>query len=157
MFHIGDKIFYPMHGAGTIIDIEEKVILGETHSYYVLQLSIQNLKVMLPVNNVEAIGIREIISEDAANNTIDFFHHCDETCNENWNKRYRENIEKIKSSDLRDVALVAKTLILRDQKKPLSNVERKILVNAKNILISELVLAKNSTYEEIKKLLNLEI
>ncbi len=155
VFHIGDKIFYPMHGAGTIINIEENKILGEVHKYYVLQLPIKDMKVMLPISNTEAIGIREIISEDAANYTIDYFHHYDETYNGNWNKRYRENVEKIKSSNLNDVAEVAKALLIREQEKSLSNVERKLLNSSKNILISELVLAKQSTYDEIEALLSL--
>lgn len=155
MFDIGDKIFYPMHGAGIIIGIEESKILGEIHKYYVVELPIKDMKVMLPISKTETIGIRKIISSDAANETIEFFHQYDETCNDNWNKRYRENIEKIKSSNLNEVAAVVKTLMLREMEKPLSNVERKLLINAKNILISELVLSKESTYDEIECLLTL--
>ncbi|MBQ9737454.1 MAG: CarD family transcriptional regulator, partial [Clostridia bacterium] len=84
------------------------------------------------------------------------FQTCGEDCNDNWNQRYRENIEKLKSGNLNDVATVAKTLLLRDKKKSLSNAERKMLSNAKNILISELVLAKGNTYKEIEELLMAE-
>ena len=153
MFNIGDEIVYPMHGAGIIVDIEEKKILGELHKYYILQISISDMKVMLPVNNTETIGIRRIVSENAANDAIDHFLKCEEDENNNWNQRYRENIEKMKSGNLIDVATVAKTLMLRDSKKSLSNAERKMLSNAKNILISELVLAKGMTADEIKEIL----
>lgn len=153
MFHIGDRIVYPMHGAGIIVDIEEKKILGEVHKYYVMQISVSDMKVMLPVNNTETIGIRKISSDDAANEAINHFHTCSEDGNDNWNQRYRENIEKLKGGALIDVATVAKTLLLRDRKKSLSNAERKMLSNAKNILISELVLAKDKTYTEIEQLL----
>ena len=153
MFHIGDEIVYPMHGAGIIIDIEEKKILGELHKYYILQISISDMKVMLPINNTDAIGIRKIVSEDAANEAINHFLNCDEDLNNNWNQRYREKIEKMKSGNLIEVATVAKTLLLRDNKKSLSNAERKMLSNAKNILVSELVLAKRMTADEIKELL----
>jgi CarD family transcriptional regulator len=145
-----------MHGAGIIVDIEEKKILGETHKYYVMQISVSDMKVMLPVNNTESIGIRKIVSEDAATAAIKHFQTCGEDCNDNWNQRYRENIEKLKSGNLTDVATVAKTLLLRDKKKSLSNAERKMLSNAKNILISELVLAKGNTYKEIEELLMAE-
>ncbi len=155
MFHIGDEIVYPMHGAGIIVDIEEKTILGELHQYYILQISISDMKVMLPVNNLDAIGIRKIVSEDAANEAINHFLTCAEDDNNNWNKRYRENIEKLKTGNLMDVAFVAKTLLLRDRKKSLSNAERKMLSNAKNILISELILAKRMSADEIKDLLAL--
>lgn len=153
MFHIGDKIVYPMHGAGIIVDIEEKKILGELHSYYVMQISVSDMKVMLPVNNTENIGIRKVVSEDAATDAIAYFQSCGEDFNDNWNQRYRDNIEKLKNGSIMDVATVAKTLLLRDKRKSLSNAERKMLSNAKNILISELVLAKGKTYTEIEELL----
>lgn len=153
MFHIGDRIVYPMHGAGIIVDIEEKKILGEIHQYYVVQISVSNMKVMLPVDNTESIGIREIVSSDVADKAIKYFIDCSEDCNDNWNQRYRENIDKLKSGDLTEVATVAKTLMLRDKKKSLSNAERKMLSNAKSIFISELVLAKEKSYDEIETLL----
>lgn len=153
MFHIGDKIVYPMHGAGIIVDIEEKRILGETHKYYIVQISVSDMKVMLPINNTASIGIRKIVSEDAADTAINYFHSCCDNSTDNWNQRYRENIEKLKSGSLMDVVTVAKTLLLRDRRKSLSNAERKMLSNAKNILISELILAKNKSYNEIEQLL----
>ncbi len=155
MFNIGDEIVYPMHGAGIIVDIEEKKILGELHKYYILQISVSDMKVMLPVNNTETIGIRRIVSENAANEAINHFLSCEEDENNNWNQRYRENIEKMKSGNLIDIATVAKTLLLRDNKKSLSNAERKMLSNAKNILISELVLAKRMSADKIKEILAL--
>ena len=130
MFDIGDRIVYPMHGAGIIVDIEEKKILGETHKYYIMQISVSDMKVMLPVNNTETIGIRKIVSEDTANTAIAHFHQCAEDTNDNWNQRYRDNMEKLKSGNLMEVATVAKTLLLRDRRKSLSNVERKLLSNA---------------------------
>ncbi len=154
MFDIGDRIVYPMHGAGVIVGIEEKKILGEVHKYYVVQISVSDMKVMLPVNNTETIGIRKIVSQDAANAAINHFHTCGEDCNDNWNQRYRDNIEKLKSGNLLDVVTVAKTLLLRDRKKSLSNAERKMLSNARNIMISELVLAKEQSYDEIESLLS---
>ncbi len=153
MFCIGDKIVYPMHGAGIIVDIEEKKILGELHKYYILQISISDMKVMLPVDNTETIGIRKIVSESAANEAINHFLNCPDEFNNNWNQRYRENIEKMRNGDIFDVATVAKTLMLRDNRKSLSNAERKMLSNAKNILISELVLSKQMSAEKIKELL----
>lgn len=155
MFHVGDKIVYPMHGAGEIIDIEEKKILGEVHKYYIMKLPIGDMKVMLPTTNAENIGIREISNEADADRAIDYFISCNEDGDSNWNRRYRENIEKIKSGDLIEVAEVAKTLLLRDRKRSLSNAERKMMTNAKNILISELVLAKHKTAGEIEQLLML--
>lgn len=154
MFKIGDKIVYPMHGAGTIIGIETKKILGELHEYYVLSIPIGDMKVMIPTDNLDEIGIREVSTEKKADETIDVFLNADEEITEsNWNKRYRENIERMKKGDILDVARIAKSLFVRDRKKSLSNAERKMLSNAKHILLSELVLSKKMTYEELENIL----
>lgn len=153
MFQIGDKVVYPMHGAGEIVGIEQKTILGEVHSYYVMQLSVSSMKVMLPTDNTEAIGVRDIVSEERADEIIEFFRTCEEEADTGWNKRYRENIDKIRSGNPFEVALVAKTLVMRNNRKPLSNAEHKMLLNAKSILISELVLAKHTTAENVEYLL----
>lgn len=154
MFKIGDKIVYPMHGAGTIIGIETKKILGEIHEYYVLSIPVGDMKVMIPTDNLDEIGIRDISTETEADEVIDVFKTCEEEIIENnWNKRYRENMDRMKKGNLKDIARITKSLFLRDQKKSLSNAERKMLNNAKHILMSELVLAKKMTYEDLENLL----
>ena len=153
MYNVGDKVVYPMHGAGVIEAIEEKRILGENHKYYILKMPIKDMKVMIPVDNIVGIGIRPVVSKDEADLVIGMFQSCDEDDNGNWNKRYRENIFRLKTGSLEDVAYVTKTLIMRNEKKNLSNAERKMLNNSKNILISELILSKNMTYDEVETLL----
>ncbi len=154
MFKIGDKIAYPMHGAGVIEGVENKRILGEEHQYYILKLSMGEIKVMVPIAKIEEIGIRYVVSEEQADVVIQEFRADDnDDSDQNWNKRYRENIEKLKIGKLHDVAHVTKTLLLRDKRKSLSNAERKMLNNAKNVLISELVLSKNTDYQTIENLL----
>lgn len=155
MFEIGDKVMYPMHGAGVIVGVEEREILGEVRKYFVLQVSKKNIKVLLPLDNLENTGIRNIVSEKEADEVIDFFCHVTEEDNFNWNKRYRDNIDKLKSGKIRDVAYVTKTLLLRDQRKSLSNAERKILSNAKSVLLSELETAKNMSCDEVMALLGI--
>ena len=155
MFEIGDKVMYPMHGAGVIVGVEEREILGEVRKYFVLSVSKKSVKVLLPIDNLEKTGIRNIVSEKEADEAIDFFLHITEDENSNWNKRYRENIDKLKSGNIRDVAYVTKTLLLRDRRKSLSNAERKILSNAKSVLLSELETAKNMTCDQVMELLGI--
>lgn len=155
MFEIGDKVMYPMHGAGVIVGIEEKEILGEVKKYFVLHVSGKNIKVLLPIDNLENTGIRSIVSKAEADRAIKYFSEVGYDDNSSWNKRYRENIDKLKSGKIEEVAYVAKTLLLRDKRKSLSNAERKILSNAKSILISELETAKNMSREEIEALLGI--
>lgn len=142
-----------MHGAGIIEGMEEKCILGEEHKYYVLKMPIGDMKVMIPVNNIEGIGVRSIVSAAEADNVLKVFSECKENDNSNWNKRYRENMERMRLGKLTEIACVTKTLMLRERRKNLSNAERKMLTNAKNILLSELVLAKEISYAEAERLL----
>lgn len=155
MFHTGDKIFYPMHGTGTIDGIEEKEILGEVHKYYVLKLSSsKSMNVMLPVSHAEDIGVRIIISSSDADATIEFFlSHEDKPCDESWNKRYRDNIERMKSNNPRDIAVIIKGLLIRKSHKALSSAEKRMVENAKHILISELALAKNVDADTVETML----
>ncbi|NLE24115.1 MAG: CarD family transcriptional regulator [Clostridiaceae bacterium] len=154
MFSIGDKIVYPMHGAGVIESIEEKEILGEKKSYYVMKMPVGDMKVMIPINNVDCIGIRDIINRNDADKV---FKALEVSCDEqtaNWNKRYRENMIKIKSGDVFEVAEVVKSLVSRERHKGLSTGERKMLNSAKQILISELVLAKNMNPMDVEDIIN---
>lgn len=154
MFNIGDKIVYPMHGAGIIEGIEEKEILGEKRKYYIMRMPIGDMKVMIPVDNIEEIGIREVIKYEEVSKVIDILKGDCTKMPQNWNRRYRANMEKIKSGDIYEIAAVVRNLMLRDFEKTLSTGERKMLNNAKQMLISEIVLAGNSSEEETEKLIN---
>jgi len=154
MFNIGDKVVYPMHGAGVIEAIEEQEILGEMRKYYVMRMPIGDMKVMIPTNNVKEIGLRQVIDEDGVQRVLSILHDKSNTMSLNWNHRYRNNLEKIKSGDVYEVAEVVKNLILREQEKGLSTGERKMLENARQILISELVLARGTEEEKIELMLD---
>jgi CarD family transcriptional regulator len=157
MFSIGDKIVYPMHGAGIIESIEEREILGELKSYYVMKMPVGDMKVMIPINNVDCIGIRDIINRNEADKVFNSLEtRCDEQTS-NWNKRYRENMIKIKSGDVFEVADVVKSLVIRERHRGLSTGERKMLNSAKQILISELVLAKNMNPMDVENIINTRI
>lgn len=154
MFNIGDKVVYPMHGAGVIEAIEEQEVLGETRKYYIMRIPIGDMKVMIPTNNVKEIGLRQVIDEDEVQKVLTILHDKQSTMSQNWNHRYRNNLEKIKSGNIYEVAEVVKNLILREQEKGLSTGERKMLENARQILISELVLAKGTEEEKIELMLD---
>ena len=104
MFFIGDRIVYPMHGAGIIEEIEEKEILGEHRKYYVLRVPCGEMKIMIPVESSQEIGIRAIISVEEMRRVIAFLSEDSTEMNSNWNRRYRENMEKLKTGDIYDVA-----------------------------------------------------
>ncbi len=153
MYSIGDKIVYPMHGAGVIEAIEEKEILGKKQQYYVMKMPIGEMKVMIPMASVQDIGIRQIVDIGQAEGVIEIFKSGQTDMSTNWNKRYRENMIKIKSGNIFEVANVVKNLMLRDKEKGLSTGERKMLNSAKQILVSELVLAKEMEQIDVENLL----
>jgi CarD family transcriptional regulator len=143
-----------MHGAGYIESIQEKSFLDEKRSYYVLKFSEGDIKVNVPVENAEKAGLRKIISRDEYNRVIESFKSNDETEeSSNWNRRNRENLEKMKSGDVFEIAAVIKGLLKREIKKSLSSSEKKMLGTSMQILVSELALASNKKDEEVKKII----
>jgi len=153
MYKIGDSVVYPMHGAGVIEDIEQKEILGKQQSYYVMRMPIGDMKVMVPMENAAGIGMRDVIGKAQAEEVLSEFRTVETDVIQNWNKRFRENMVKIKSGDIFEVSAVVKSLMLRDRQKGLSTGERKMLSNAKQILISEIVVATGIDYGSIEELL----
>ena len=150
MFNVGDKIVYPMHGAGTIDAIEEKNILGENQSYYIIKMP-GGVKVMVPTNKAEQVGVRNIINKDEAVKVISILGEDETEMSQNWNKRYRDNMDKMKSGDIYEVADVVRNLSFKQKEKGLSTGEKKMLSNAKQILVSELVLAEHASQSEVEE------
>ncbi len=156
MFNVGDKIVYPMHGAGTIDSIEEKNILGENQAYYVIRMP-GEVKVMVPTNKAEQIGVRNVIGKEEAEKVISILGEDETEMSQNWNKRYRDNMEKMKSGSIYEVADVVRNLSFKQKEKGLSTGEKKMLSNAKQILVSELVLAEHATQDEVEALIDNKI
>lgn len=150
MFNIGDKVVYPMHGAGVIVAIEEKEILGEERKYYVMQMPIGDMKVMVPVKNVEEVGVREIIGSEDLEKILLILQGTMSSMPQNWNRRYRANMDRIKSGDIFEIAAVVRNLMMLDMEKGLSTGEKKMLGSAKQMLFSEMVLVSDKELEEIE-------
>ena len=156
MFNIGDKIVYPMHGAGVIDSIEEKDILGEKQAYYILKMP-GEVKVMVPVDKAEQVGVRNIIDKTSADKVFTLLSQDETEMDKNWNKRYRDNMDKLKSGDIYEIADVVRNLSFKQKEKGLSTGEKKMLVNAEQILVSELVLAEQSSKDEMEELVDNKI
>ena len=150
MLQVGDKVVYPMHGAGVISGIENCEILGEGKSYYVLQMPLVNMKVMIPIDYVDNVGLRDVISEAKVDEVRDVLEDKPERALGSWNKRFHANLDRMKSGDICDVAAVARNLILQDRQHKISSGERRLLDLAKQILVSELVFACDKTPEEVE-------
>ena len=154
MYNIGDKIVYPMHGAGVIESIEEKVVLGKKQSYYIMKMTLTGeMTVMIPMDNCDEIGVRFVIDKEEGSKVLEEFRKAPISENENWNKRHRENMQKIKTGDIYQVLNVVKELMYRDKSKGLSTSERKMLNNAKQIMVSELVLSSVADKNDIESIM----
>ncbi len=154
MFKIGDKVVYPMHGAGVIEAIEEKEVLGERRKYYILRLPVGDMKVMIPTSNGKEIGLRAVVDWEGVQKVFHILRGQSSAMSPNWNRRYRANLDKIKSGSIYEVAEVVRNLVKRDREKGLSSGERKMLENARQILLSELVLATELEEDKAVSLLD---
>ena len=154
MFKIGDKVVHPMHGAGIIRDIVSGRVGGVTQDYYVFTMPRGGLLLKIPVANSDMVGLRSVVDGRYAEEVFSAVSGLEVDMTANWNRRYRENMERIKSGDLYEVARVIKGLTLRDAERGLSNGERKMLHSAKQIFISEMALVTGGSYQDTEGRLN---
>ena len=141
MYSAGDKVLYPMHGAGVIRQIERCEILGEVKDYYLLHVPCGDMEVMIPVEACDDIGVRPVVTQKEIDQAISVLRADSTETGGNWSKRYRANMEKLKTGDILLVAEVVRNLTRHDRGSGLSAGEKKMLSNARKILQSEIMLA----------------
>ncbi|NPA93938.1 MAG: CarD family transcriptional regulator [Thermodesulfobacteria bacterium] len=152
MFKVGDLAVYPAHGVGLIEAIEEKEIGGSTLVFYVMRILENDMKIMIPKNNTEAVGLRSIISPKDVERVYSILEEKDvKFTPQTWNRRYREYMERIKTGSIFDLAAVLRDLYILQMDKPLSFGEKKMLETAKTLLVKELSIARNKKEEEIER------
>jgi len=143
---------YPAHGVGLIEAIEEKEIGGSTLVFYVMRILENDMKIMIPKNNTEAVGLRSIISAKDVERVYSILEEKDvKFTPQTWNRRYREYMERIKTGSIFDLAAVLRDLYILQMDKPLSFGEKKMLETAKTLLVKELSIARNKKEEEIER------
>ena len=141
-FKVGDHAVYPGHGVGEVTAIETNEIFGNTHMFYTLKILETGMKIMVPKNNAETVGLRPIISQKEAGTVLNILREKEvKIDNQTWNRRYREYMEKIKTGSVYEIAEVLRDLYLLKVDKELSFGERKMLDTARNLLLTELSLA----------------
>ena len=154
MFRVGDKIVHPMHGAGIVDEIVTRKVNGVLRDYYSLRLPVGGMLVMIPTENCAEIGVRAVLTAEEADRVLGEIATVQVEQEPNWNQRYRENMLRLKSGDLLEVAKVVKCLMLRDSRRWLSTGERKRRHSAKQILISEIGMAQDISYHEAEIRIN---
>ncbi|MBN2123213.1 MAG: CarD family transcriptional regulator [Deltaproteobacteria bacterium] len=152
MFKIGDLAVYPAHGVGIIEKIETQEISGCCQDFYVMRILENDMIIMIPTQNVNNVGLREIIGQNEVPRLYSILKKRDVAVdNQTWNRRYREYMEKIKTGSVFEVAEVYRDLLMLKMEKELSFGERKMLDTARNLLVKEISLAKNVEEAQIEK------
>lgn len=154
MFNIGEKILYPPHGAGIIEGIEERVVLGKKQEYYIMKMPSEEMTVMIPIEGCDEIGVRYIIDKDEARKVLEAFRLEPVISEDNWNRRQRDNIAKIKTGNIYEVLSVVKALMVRERTKGLSTSERKMLNMSRKIMTSEIVLSGAADMSDVESIMN---
>ena len=145
MFAVGDKVVYPMHGAGIIECIEKRKVDGATVDYFVLQMLLGDMKVMIPVKNVDKVGVRHIINKKILPQVEKVLKDRPENVMKQitWNRRFNLYLDKMKSGNIFEVADVVRTLAVQELDKKLSTGERRLFNTAKHILLSEIMMVRS--------------
>ncbi len=154
MFDIGDKVVYPHHGAGTVIQKETRNVLGEDREYLTIQILHNDMTVMVPSDSVDKAGLRKVIGEDTVEEVLGVIRSGGTKMPKNWNRRFKHNRDKMKTGDIFELAEVVRNLSIREGDKGLSTGEKQMYGKAKKILASELMYAKDFTSEEAEEYLD---
>ena len=152
MFAVGDKVVYPMHGAAIIKDVEKRKLDGADTNYFILEMLSSDMKVMIPANNLERVGVRHIVAKSMLTKVEKVLkdrpvNHMKEIT---WNRLFNIYVDKLKTGDILEVADVVRTLAVQEEDKKLSTGERRLLNTAKQILLSEVMLVKKGTMEKVE-------
>jgi len=151
MFKKGDLAVYPAHGVGIIEKIETKEISGCRQDFYIIRILDNNMKIMVPTQNVDSVGLREIIGQKEVRKLYSILKKRDVIIdNQTWNRRYREYMDKIKTGSVFEVAEVYRDLLMLKEEKDLSFGERKMLDTARSLLVKEISLAKKVAEKQIE-------
>ncbi|HOO37081.1 MAG TPA: CarD family transcriptional regulator [Deltaproteobacteria bacterium] len=154
MFKVGDVVVYPAHGVSEVESIENREISGSSISFFILKVLDTQMTVMVPVTNVENVGIRQLIDDAGIDQVLDILRQRSVPIdNQTWNRRYREYMEKIKSGSAFEIAEVLRDLNILKRGKELSFGERKMYDTAKTLLLSEISTSRKADKKEIEIML----
>ena len=154
-FNVGETVVYPNHGAAVIEDIETRTIKGEEKLYLVLRILGQNdLVVRVPASNLDLVGVRDVVDDEGLENVFEVLRKTNVEEPFNWSRRYKANLEKLHSGNVLKVAEVVRDLWRRERDRGLSAGEKRMLSKARQILVSELALAKKVADDRAEEMLD---
>ena len=154
-FNVGETVVYPNHGAAVIEDVETRTIKGEEKLYLVLRILGQNaLVVRVPASNLDLVGVRDVVDDEGLEKVFEVLRKTNVEGPSNWSRRYKANLEKLHSGNVLKVAEVVRDLWRRERDRGLSAGEKRMLSKARQILVSELALAKKVEDDKAEEMLD---
>jgi CarD family transcriptional regulator len=154
LFQKGDTVVHPEHGAAVIQELREKEFLGEKRTYLVLRVAYGDLTLMIPVDSTEQVGLRSVVSKAQVKKVLKVLTEDESSMAANWSRRFKNNMEKLHSGDPYQVAEVLRNLAIREREKGLSAGEKRMILKARQILISELSHATDKTEDEAEVMID---
>jgi CarD family transcriptional regulator len=150
-FQVGDKAYYPVHGIAEGVALEKRAIGPRTTSVYILKVAESGLKIIVPTDNAEAVGLRAIMSTADVREVFSILRSTEVTTDhQTWNRRQREYMDKIKTGSAYEIAEVLRDLYLLRRHKDLSFGERRMLETARSLLVREIAIARKEAEPQIE-------
>jgi CarD family transcriptional regulator len=154
MYRVGTKVVYPTHGVGVVESVEQKEVSGGRQSFYILRIIGSGMTIMVPTKNAKRVGLREVIERAEIPKVMAVLNlkKNDLEISPNWNRRFKDNLERIKTGSLYEVALVLRKLVLLQKERSLSFGEKKMLENVRKLIVSEISHASGVDQEKARAL-----
>lgn len=152
-YSVGDTVVYPHHGAGVVESTQQRELDGQTCDYLVLRMTYGDLTLLVPAERCHEVGVRDVVSAEEVEQVLTVLGDTRGERKGSWSRRFKENFEKLRSGDVFQVAEVVRNLTVRGADGGLSAGERRMLVNAKQLLLSELSVAVGKSEEETDELI----
>lgn len=156
-FSLNEKIVYPSQGVGEIKEIFERDIGGKATQYYRIYIEVSDMVVMVPVDNAHKLGLRKIVSTEAANAALELLGQPVESVTSDWKQRYQDNLTLLKKGSIEDITNIVRTLYHRSKVKELPIQERKLYDTARRLLADEIAIAIGSTTKEVEAMLHAKL
>lgn len=154
MFRKGDTVVHPEHGAAVIEEVSYREMFGERRKYFRLKVAYGDLSLMIPVESAAEVGLREVVSKNEVKKVLKVLKEDESSMAANWSRRFKNNIEKLRSGDIYQVAEVVRNLSIRDRDRGLSAGEKRMIQKARQILVSELMYATGETEEKAEAMID---